>query len=174
MAGFKAGGGGYGLNKMSTLKFMDIGKVNAEIWHRNLRCEVPECNEQAITLALHGVTMLLCMEHQEAFCSDRRIALALTKAMRTWIQFHMADIARQAYEGQDQEIVLVGNSEDLLSQAREIMSGVQKISGQNSRIAAARLAEPVLIFEVQSSPTVRPTVASLPAANAQESMLLFG
>lgn len=173
MAEFKAGGGGYGLNKMSTLRFMDVEKINLEIWHRNLRCEVPECDDRAITLAQHGVTMLLCFKHHEAFTSDKRVALGLTKAMRTWLQFHLSDIARQAYEGQDQEIILVGNPEDLLRQARDIMSGVQKIVGQNSRISAARLAQPVLIFEVQVPATVRPPISSLPASNVQESMLLF-
>lgn len=174
MPGFKAGGGGYGLNKMSTLQFMDLPSVSMEIWHRNLRCEVPDCDERAITLAEHGVTMLLCMEHDESFRSDSRIALALTRAMRTWLQFHLADIARQAYEGQGDEIILVGAPQGLLDQARAIISSAGKMHTHNARVKAARNAAPIISLVLPAPTRVRPPISSLGSDNVHPGLQLFG
>jgi len=184
---FHAGGGGYGLNKMSTLQFMNRQRVCAEIMARQLTCEVPECRGSAVALAESGVTILMCHKHNDAYLSNSQIAKAIIKATRTWLKFQIEDIHRFAYEGQedDPDVLLVvsddalNRPDSLLDEARRILAGADRITSQMQRqVAAANAAPvpmPVLLFEVVgSSVKVRPTISSLSPSNVHPGMQLFG
>ncbi len=176
---FHAGGGGYGLNKMSTLQFMDEDRVRAEIIARQLSCEVPECDKPAVALAKSGVTILMCQSHNTAYLSSPAIALAITKSVRVWLKYHLADILRHAYEGLEDDILLVvsddalNSPDSLLDQARRILNGAEKIASQMTRVVAASNAAPILIFKFVEAPKVRPSISTLSPSNEHPGMQLF-
>lgn len=173
MAVYHKGGGGYGLNKMSTLQFMDEEKVSKEIWARNLVCEVPDCSDRAVALARHGVTMLMCLKHDALFKSDKKVGLALTTAMRSWLQFHLADISNYAFEGAEDQVVIVGSPTGFFERAQRLMQSANKMAEQNERVTQAGMAPPVITFGVISIPTVRPPIATLNTDNEYSGMQLF-
>lgn len=176
---FHAGGGGYNLNKMSTLQFMDVERVRAEIIARGLSCEVPECGKPAVALANSGMTILMCTQHNDAFLSSPAIAKAIIKSMRVWLRYHIEDIIRCMYEGQDDDVILVVGDDalngpsGLLDQARAILNGADRIASQMQRQLVASSASAVLAFPVIEQPKVRPTISSLPSANVHVGMHLF-
>lgn len=164
---------GYRLNKMNTLQFMNEIYVCMEIWTRNLTCEIPDCQDRAIALARHGTTILMCIRHDQMFKSDAGIASALTSATHIWLQYNLAEIQAYAYEDNDQ-IILVGDSENLLGQARTIMAAAEQINANKGRVAMAEANRQVITFGIIPAPTIRPTLHSLPEHNAHSSMELFG
>lgn len=175
-------GGGQGLSKMATLQFMDVERVRAEIVARELTCEVPECTAKAVALAVARLTILMCQRHNDAYLSSPTIARAILSSMRTWIKYHIEDIHRYAYEGQEDEpdiLLVVGDDaltrpESLLDQARRILNGADKIASQMSRAVAASNAGPVMLFKVMEQPKVRPSISSLSTSNTHPGMQLFG
>lgn len=176
---FHAGGGGYGLNKMSTLQFMDEERVRAEIAARQLFCEVPECDKPAVMLARSGVTILMCRSHNDAYLSSPAIAKAIIKSMRVWLQYHLTDILRHAYEGQEDNVLLVVSDDALngpysmLDQARDILKGADKIASQMARMVEASNAPPILIVKIVETPKVRPSISTLSPSNVHPGMQLF-
>jgi hypothetical protein len=167
---------------MATLQFMDKAKVRAEIIARGLKCEVPECSEHAVALAESRLTILMCQRHNDAFLRNPMIAKAIISATRTWLKYHIEDIYRYAYEGQEDDpdvLLVVGDDalnrpDSLLDQARRILDGADKIASQISRVVAASNAAPVMLFKVLEQPKVRPPISSLPTSNLHPGMQLFG
>ena len=156
----------FSLSKMSTLQFMDQAKISAEIWQRNLRCEVPQCNDRAVAIAYHGVTMLMCVKHDALFKSDAKIANALAGAFAADATFYAAEITSHAYED-------AGRFSIAMERSDSVFAGMERLLDQNARATQAANNRPVITFGVIATPAVRPPISSLPADNVHLGLLLF-
>ena len=175
--------GGQAGSKMATLHLADAERVDAEIVARQLTCEVPECTERAVTMVAARLCILICERHRTSFLSSTLIAKAIVSSTKTWIKFHIEDIHRFAYEGQedDPDVLLVVNEDalhrsdgTLLNQARRILDGADRIASQMQRQVAAGNAAPVMLFQVIEAPKVRPAISTLTPSNVHPGMQLFG
>lgn len=174
--------GGQPLSKMSTLHLADTARVNAEIFARQLTCEVPECKGRAVTMIAARFCIVICERHRDAFLSSPTIAKAILSSIRVWIKFQVEDIHRYAYEGQEDDpdvLLVVGDDsldqpDSLLDQARRILDGADKIASQMQRVVAASNSAPVMIFQVVEAPKVRPSISTLAPSNVHPGMQLFG
>ena len=179
MAQFHRGGGGYGKNALATLHLLDASRLYVELSLKGIQCEIPECSDPAVTILDTGVAPLVCQTHRDAFLSDRKIARVLAGSFRAWLLYHQADIARHAYEGQDDSIILVvddiNKAETLLDRAMDLVQAAQNIAGMKDKIAtAAANAVPEIIIPIVELPKVRPSIATLPASNVHLGLQLFG
>lgn len=57
------------LAKQNTFALIDNLRLCEELKVRGTRCEVPDCNDQALYLLRHGHTVFVCYEHQMQFIS---------------------------------------------------------------------------------------------------------
>ncbi len=181
MATFHKGGGGTGRNALATLHLVDQNRLLMELWAKRIKCEIPDCVEQAIAIMNTGLAPLVCLLHRDAFLSSNKAARALNASVRRWLQYHSADIARYAYEGQDDEsdVILVvdtlGRAETLLEQATGLARAASSFIDMQHRIeaAATHAVIPVQVMVTTPAPKVRPPVSSLPQANSHDGLQLF-
>ncbi len=178
MVQFHRGGGGYGKNAFATLHLIDQDRLSVELALKGIRCDIPDCMDTAVAIMNTGTAPLLCASHRDAYLSDAKVAIALTSSFRAWLQYHLADIARHAYEGQDDSVILqvhdINEADSLMDKARKLLKAAREIEAMNTKVKKAAFQKTAQPVPETVKPKVRPSISTLASSNVHPGLRLFG
>lgn len=133
--------------KFNTMYLVDMFLLEVELSARRIRCEVPHCSNQAVTVFGDEMPAFVCIVHGE-LCK-KGMASGVKALLAAHIKNMVLESANRAWAGSEDEVVFAYDPSVTL----------------NRYSAAPDVAPPVSLPTVQ--PLVRPALPTLPTVNVE-------